>query len=316
MAQKFEGGIFSGTLFGDFYIPGKGWTGLKEAGNATKFEIKSNAEVKTLVSRKRYNRGQTLKSVVIPSSPSISIEINDPDRDLLRVAFLGSAETVTATPGTVTDEEHGAPAPLGIIELTYRVVSMVAVSRKNGLQATVWTGGQTVAVGDCRIPTAANQHFYRALTAGAVGTPEPTWPTDGGQVTDGAVTWQDMGPIEAELNKDYAIGAGNAEKGWLQLTEETRITAGEPLLVDYSYQGRAGYRIHGSAQPSCRVRWHLDGENFATGEPVEIDVWDTQAMPSSAVDFLSDDWQSISLDVTPETPPGKDEPYTVFYPER
>ena len=61
MAQKFEGGIFSGTLFGDFYIPGKGWTGLKEAGNATKFEIKSNAEVKTLVSRKRYNRGQILK---------------------------------------------------------------------------------------------------------------------------------------------------------------------------------------------------------------------------------------------------------------
>ena len=315
MAQTFEGGLFSGTLFGDFYIDGQ-WTGLKEAGNATKFEIKSNAEVKTLVSKKKYNRGQILKSATIAQPTAIKADINDPDRDVLRVGFLGTGEIVAVDPGSVTDEPHAAPAPLGVIELAKRAVSQVVVSRKNGMDATAWATGQTVAIGDYRIPTAPNQHFYKATVAGAVGATEPAWPIDGTTVTDGAVTWQDMGPIEAVLNTDYALGVDNSFKGWVQLTEATNIEPGEPLLVDYSYQAQTGYRIKGATQPVCRVRWFLDGENFATGEPVEITVHDTQTMPNAAIDFLSDNWQSIGLDITPVTPPGKDAPYEIFYPGR
>lgn len=315
MAQTFEGGLFSGTLFADFYIDGQ-WTGLKEAGNATKFEIKSNAEVKTLPSKKKYNRGQILKSATIAQPTEIKAEINDPDRDVLRVGFLGKGEVVAVTPGSVTDEAHTAPAALGIVVLEKRAVSMITLSRKNGLDAAAWATGQTVSTGDCRIPTAANQHFYKAVVAGAVGAAEPTWPTDGTTVTDGGVTWQDMGPIEAELNADFALGVDNAHKGWVQLTETTRIEPGEPLLIDYTYQGQMGYRIKGATQPACRVRWFLDGENFATGEPVEITVYDTQTMPNAAIDFLSDNWQNIGLDITPVTPPDKEAPYEIFYPGR
>lgn len=42
-------------------------------------------------------------------------------------------------------------------------------------------------------PTVPNKHSYEAIVAGVNGGIEPTFPTDGGTVVDGAVTWQDIG---------------------------------------------------------------------------------------------------------------------------
>ena len=47
--------------------------------------------------------------------------------------------------------------------------------------------------------TAPNGHWYQATVAGTSGSAEPTWPTDGTTVTDGTVTWQDMGTMRAPV---------------------------------------------------------------------------------------------------------------------
>ena len=172
MTQIFEGGIFSGTLHGSFYdAETQAWGPEKEAGNAVKFEIQSQAEVKELISRKRESYGQVLKAVTLPGKTSINTEINDPDKDVLRVAFYGTTEDV----------------------------------------------------------------------------------------------------------------------------------------------GTDGYVITGGTQSACRVRWRLDGQNLATGDPVEIMVWDSQVSPQSAIDFLSDDWQKVALTITPTKPDNKPGPYQITY---
>jgi len=54
--------------------------------------------------------------------------------------------------------------------------------------STGYTVGQTIS------PPGANGHIYQCTVAGTSGaTPPSTWPTNGGTVTDGGVTWQDMG---------------------------------------------------------------------------------------------------------------------------
>jgi flagellar hook protein FlgE len=53
---------------------------------------------------------------------------------------------------------------------------------------TAYTVGQTIS------PPTANGHIYQCTAAGTSGSTAPsTWPTDGSTITDGTVTWQDMG---------------------------------------------------------------------------------------------------------------------------
>lgn len=57
-----------------------------------------------------------------------------------------------------------------------------------------WAASQAYSVGTIVSPPTANGHTYECTSAGTSGasTP-PVWPTDGSSVTDGGVTWQDMG---------------------------------------------------------------------------------------------------------------------------
>lgn len=312
--REFEGGLYSGTLYADFFLDGQ-WTGLQKAGNAVKFELKSDAEKKDLVSKMKETYGQVLKTATIAKPTSLAITINDPVRDVLVVGFLGQAENIAVEAGSVTDELHNAPMPGHATDLAYRDITAVTVTRKNGEDAATWAATTAGVAGDFIVPTVANQHFYKCTAAGDTDATEPTWPTDGTTVVDGTVTWKDMGTIEAALNSDYTIGVNGGMLGWITLTEETSIEFQEPLLYDYGYAAQAGYRIKGAVQPVCKVRWFLDGENFADGTPVLIDVFETQSMPTSPIDFLSDDWQSLELSATPITPVGKDHPYVIEKPK-
>ncbi len=311
---EMEGGLYSGTLYGDFFVDGK-WTGRKKVGNAVKFELKSEAEVKNLISKMKGTYGQVIKTATIPKPSILVITINDPVKEVLVVGFLGKAENIAVEAGSVTDELHTAPMPGNALELAYREISAVTVNRKNGEDAAAWAGTTAAVLGGFIVPTVANQHFYKCTAAGDTDASEPSWPVDGSTVTDGTVTWQDMGPIEALLNTDYTIGVNGGKLGWITLTDESRIEFEEPLLHDYSYGARAGYLIKGAVQPVCKVRWFLDGENFEDGTPVLIDVFETQTMPTAPIDFLSDDWQSLELSATPVTPDGKDHPYVIEKPK-
>lgn len=61
-----------------------------------------------------------------------------------------------------------------------------------------WSAGTLIALDQRGWPAdAPNGHWYTAEVAGTTGSTEPEWPTDGSIVTDGTVTWRDMGLMEA-----------------------------------------------------------------------------------------------------------------------
>lgn len=67
-----------------------------------------------------------------------------------------------------------------------------------------WAASEDIEVGDIRIPTPLNGRWYQATVAGTTGGSQPAWPTDGTPedpkfVSDGGVTWQDMGPMREPL---------------------------------------------------------------------------------------------------------------------
>lgn len=312
MPAVFEGGIFGGTLYADFYVAGK-WTGKQKAGNATKFELKANADRKVLPSNQRGTYGMALRVATLAKDADLNIDINDPEREVFTVGFLGEAETIAITAGSVTDEVKTAPQPGKAYALNYREISAVAIVRANGDDAAAWAATTAVALGAFRVPTAANTHFYKCTAAGTTAASAPTWPTDGTIVTDGTVTWKDMGTIIAALNTDYTIGVDGARLGWISLPDDSRMEFDEPLSHDYSYAARSGYRVKGATQPVRKVRWFLDGESLEDGRPVYIEVYETQAMPTNAIDFLSDNWQSLSISATPIKPADKDCPWTIEY---
>ena len=57
-----------------------------------------------------------------------------------------------------------------------------------------WTASTAHALGDIVLPSTGNSHMYQCTAAGTTAATQPaTWPVSGGTVTDGTVTWTDLG---------------------------------------------------------------------------------------------------------------------------
>lgn len=60
-----------------------------------------------------------------------------------------------------------------------------------------WFAAADYALTDRVFPAVPNGHWYEAEAGGTSGASEPVWPTTGGTVVDGSVTWRDKGTIVA-----------------------------------------------------------------------------------------------------------------------
>jgi hypothetical protein len=98
-----SGFLGSGRVYVNRKVNGV-YQGLKYIGNATKFEIKENSELKERVSKDRANYGSALNTVYIKKPAEINITLDDLDKDNLALVFLGTASAVSVSGSTVTDE--------------------------------------------------------------------------------------------------------------------------------------------------------------------------------------------------------------------
>lgn len=104
----------------------------------------------------------------------------------------------------VTGIKHGAFYRLSRIPKK-GVPVVVSNSATPSPTTAPWAASHVYAVGALVTPSAANGHYYRCTVAGASDAAEPTWPTAGGTVVDGAVTWVDAGalPVIYVRGTDY-----------------------------------------------------------------------------------------------------------------
>ena len=102
-----SGFLGSGDLYYDRVVGGvsQGWLRF---GNATKMEIKENAEIKERKSKQKATYGQVLDSVAVKEPAELSISLDDLDKDNLALIFLGDVSTVAITGASVTTEVHAA----------------------------------------------------------------------------------------------------------------------------------------------------------------------------------------------------------------
>ena len=98
-----SGFLGCGEVFVDRKVGGV-WQGFVPFGNATKFELKSNSELKQRISKKCDSYGQAVDSVTIQRPAELSIMLDEIDRESLAIIFLGSSLAENVTGGTVTDE--------------------------------------------------------------------------------------------------------------------------------------------------------------------------------------------------------------------
>lgn len=144
------------------------------------------------------------------SATAVCNQMTDENQALFVIA---DANPVTQTSTSVTGEVSDYVAPgrtlflggaansgTGVFNLT-----ALTVESYEGANAATHATATTYAVGDVVVPATPNTHWYMATatTTGTSGGSAPTWPTNGGTVVDGGVTWTDMGLIAYTTGTDY-----------------------------------------------------------------------------------------------------------------
>ncbi len=101
-------GLLSFLGSGDLYMDRLAADGTPQGavlvGNASKLELKVEADTKKLTSRQRATYGQTLASVTNITGSTVSLSINQMDVDTLAAVFLGAAIDLTGAGGSITAE--------------------------------------------------------------------------------------------------------------------------------------------------------------------------------------------------------------------
>jgi len=107
---------------------------------------------------------------------------------------------------------------------------------------------------------------------------------------------------------DYLV---NEQLGWIKAIVGGAITDAQSLKVTSTYAAITGTEIKGSTQTQLRVRFKLDGKNFADDLPCIVTVHEAVIAADAAFDFLSDDFATVTMPGRMKTPTGYTEPFTV-----
>ncbi len=121
-----SGFLGSGDLYYNRVVEGvdQGWLRM---GNATKLEIKENTELKERKSKQKETYGQVLDSVAVKQPAVLAVTLDDLDKDVIAMAFLGDVAPINVTGAAITDEGHATASYEGYIRLAHGNVSNVVV---------------------------------------------------------------------------------------------------------------------------------------------------------------------------------------------
>lgn len=159
-----------------------------------------------------------------------------------------------------------------------------------------WSGETAYALGDMIVDTG---RAYMVVTAGTSGAVEPTWPTNLTNVSDGTVTWRDLGPTALVAGEDYdrtphGIRIKDVPENIGYPATATMI----PLKV--TYQRNPQYLIQAltAAQELYELRW--EGLNAVDGgNPLHATYFRVKLSPTSGFQrHGGDDFAELTLSGT------------------
>ncbi len=251
--------------------------------------------------------GGVANSVSRITGVSASITLHNLSPDNLAIALRGTAGTQAAA--VVSGEERHGWGGGALVETDHLIdVSQpVTVVRAAGSGASAWSASTAYAVGDVVVPSAANDHFYVVEEGGAgnSGGSEPTWPTDGGNVSDGTVTWRDAGMINVPETALRVVAGG------IKFADEAGLpTDGAGEVLSISYTSAASDWVESLTSGAGEYLMVFNGLNeAASNKPFKVRLRRLKFSPTSGLDLIGDDFAGLELtaDLLPDdavTDPG------------
>jgi len=124
------------------------------------------------------------------------------------------------------------------------------------------------------------------------------------------VVQNEAGTTTYDENEDYVV---NARLGMIKFLSSGDVSEGQTLKLSYNYGAVTGKRIKAGRVTEIECALLLDGQNMTNGKDCTVRVFKCKLRPASEVDFLMDDFQSLSLEGTLVVPEGKTEAYHIEY---
>lgn len=252
--------------------------------------ITENVEVER-TSRQNFQTSGGGELDVDESITSITAEltVDDIKPETIAIGMRADIQKLVSTPQT--GEVHRAWSRERI---SFKYLPDPDVAFTAAINATAaWAGTTGYAQGALVLDTG---HAYLCTVAGTSGASEPTWPTNGGTVTDGTVTWKDLGTVALVKDTDYA----HTKHGIEFLPGGDRAFSGDIATeIAVGYTANPQYVIEAFLNSGREYAFEIDGENAADGgAPNGVRYFRAKPSPMSGFNRVGTEFGSMTLSLT------------------
>lgn len=276
---------------------GRGRFVLRPLAGGRPFEIGNVTEVNETIEVERTSRqnyqdaaGGELDVSETVSSYTLEMTVDDITPENMAIAFAGLANQIT--PAAVTGEALnvwlGVVAAFAYLPDPAVDPSVVIAATESRSDSTAYAVGDTVLEGG---------RAYLAVVAGTSDASPPVFPDNLGTVTDGTVTWKDLGEPALVKDTDYTVTPHGIQ---MLAATAARFYEELPIPLTVGYTSNPQYLIEAltASAAEFEVIWQglnsVDGGNPMTGR-----YFRTKFSPTSGFNRSGgDDFASLALSAT------------------
>ncbi|THF61391.1 hypothetical protein E6C76_20115 [Pseudothauera nasutitermitis] len=218
------------------------------------------------------------------TSITASLTVDDIKPETIAIGLRAEIQRLATAP--ITGEKHAAWAGERV---SFKYIPDPDVAVTVAINGDEWAAEADVDVGQVVI---ASTQAYVATAAGTTDDTAPVWPTEGGTVTDGTVTWKHVGPASlpdtafARTKQGVQFAADSA------LFVDAHVSL--PIVVGYTINPQ--FFLQAFVNSGQEFLVEIDGENANdNGAPNIVRYFRAKPSPTSGFNRVSAEFATMEL---------------------